>query len=892
MSTRAALRVGRASILLGVLVIALLWALRSELLRGSGVEREAELVALGPAPRSDLRGEPAPAAGARVAAEPGAESGAKPVALGLVLRVTCKESGAPLAGAGVTLGRGAVRGAGRAPPTACDAQGRCELPVPLALGAYVRVSAAGYFPVALEMPRSRTEGDIAVELARSGSLEVVVETVQGVPVPNAHVSARPRPVAADFSDERLPLLWPEFLPEADTSGRYEIAIPSRTDAGGRVALEPLPCDTELEILVGVTGPEGKTSARIDSSSGRAAVRVIVSDQACLRGRLVWEDGTPARGVFVQPLAGESPEDSPRSGTFPDGTFLVCGLAPGFVRWRVDLAGEAVRTARLDPLGTDVGEVRLARPAQLRVRLALDARWEGAGSFLLALERDGVRRVAQRVVAGAETTIAVAAGDYVYRLLRPEGTLAEGLVRVPGPGLEWDLTGELGELCVAGLPRPEEGAPELQLWSGTGAARREARFVRELAWRGREGGGEDLVLGPLLPGTFEVHLLAPGGDATCLGPVTIPAGGAARIDARAAPSAAIEVQLVDESGAPVAAAGHVLTARPDAASVRRLRRRLATDAGGHALFSGLCPGEWSIERPGAVGMEETRVGVELGKVQHVRLRLDGTAALGGRVLLRGTALEGAGMALHSLEGRMDFYRRVTSGPLGEFELAPIAPGRYGLEVAVELEGVLRRRVEYLDVREGAQRLEIDLGDPAVELRFTRGGAPLDSVRGVWIFGTRGEAGFQPERRAGGPLLVDLGEGEHLFAVASAELPYVPDGLDESCVYCVRLEHVPPGVRELEVAIEGVEVRVVPSAPGVRLPLARLVQVGAFRHPWGQGWEPVLAYRDEPDGSRTFLDVPRGALLRLEAREGWGGEPSRTHELAVGSLARHELCWPPR
>jgi hypothetical protein len=162
----------------------------------------------------------------------------------------------------------------------------------------------------------------------------------------------------------------------------------------------------------------------------------------------YEDGAPAQ-PFFRYLPADGTMTRP-NGCGPDGTFFLCGLPLGWVRWRIEVPGERIRASELTSADLDVGTIVLSRPQLLEGRVFLhdappDVSYE---SLRLALFRDGGMLDDVALEKDGRFSRAIPTGEARLQILRPEGVLVDQTIQVPRDPLEIALDPHVGESSCA------------------------------------------------------------------------------------------------------------------------------------------------------------------------------------------------------------------------------------------------------------------------------------------------------------------------------------------------------------------------------------------------------------------------------------------------------------
>ena len=584
---------------------------------------------------------------------------AQPVVLCSILATSLAE-GRPLVDATVRV----LEASGEQRVLRADATGVVELERSALLHANVEVRAEGFFPRSrwIEWPSSSE----SFVLHPNGELRVRVLEEDGRPVAGAFVQVEPEQ-AEGFEP------WTRINLES-----------SITDGEGEVLLGPFPCDVSLKVTARDAVPPTAVVARIPLETRWDTVEIRVLRHGCIRGRLVWEDGTPAVGdptpAFPRSLTGDD-VNRPVS-VAQDGSFELCGLPLGWVRWCVQHnGGPQHRLAeRVDWLGQavlDVGVVRLTRPTAVEGRVVsrnLSAPLlEG---LQLAYLQDGreAGRGLTRVEGRFEDIVPL--GEVELRLLSHVGLLMQRRLVAPTSGVVLDLDTAVAALRVEGLPVGRASSFEFLLSYADSPDDEEAP---RLTWDTRGGPTHDLLWQDeslLLPflraGLCDLYLRSARGPIRFLGRLDLAPGQTSVLQFDESAPSGISGQLVDSAGAGVPEASLIAWLR---GAWDESRVQVMADSTGRFSIEDLAAGLWMLQPADRDGYEPVRVELSPGQRYEVQVRCETPGSLFGRVTRGDVPLPG--IKVYLARGTTT----AITGQQGEFAFPKAPPGRHTLVIRV-------------------------------------------------------------------------------------------------------------------------------------------------------------------------------------------------------------------
>lgn len=365
-----------------------------------------------------------------------------------------------------------------------------------------------------------------------------------------------------------------------------------------------------------------------------------------------------------------------------------------------------------------------------------------------------------------------------------------------------------------------------------------------------------------------------------------------------PATALEVQVTDPAGAPLAARLVEARRHRQGEATPSAVQRAAADGQGRASFSGLAPGAWRVglaeaspaerralqeHNPGAASDGFVALSLAAGERGALRLVVPRLVALAGRVSAEGAPLAGAVLRLYAdrrdaLDAEAGFTARselsARTDGRGEFRIEGLVPGRYaGTAAHADLAMPQHFAVEVTDV---GSRMDLDLPVLVVEGRVTfPDGAPAAGVRVRAARPADGEPELDDWMRVG--LAGEAARGTAATATTGSDGAFALRGVD-AVAGALQLVAEGPAVRAVRSEVfdfsdgarrRRVDLTVVPGA-SVRV---RVESAGGDP----TGWQ--LVAQDPRDGAeRRSAPCGPDGLARLE------GLPVGRCLLRLSSVAR--------
>lgn len=642
---------------------------------------------------------------------------------------------------------------------------------------------------------------------------------------------------------------------------------------GRFTLRGLDEDGDVSLTARA---QGFASGRAQAKPQDAEVLFTLTPALTLAGRLVDAAGAPVPGVEVSVERADDEFDfrgfwAERSATSgPDGAFRISGLDEGVWRVLAQTATHSVGDLRVD-LTRDVEDL-VARMEPAAVFSVLVKQAAGGAPIPGAVVRVEPRQESSGFgIQGVRHEVRVRAGGG-----------GPGAVSFGGESRE--TTGDDG---VAAFRELAEGAYRMTI-TADGFARQQIDFVR-----GR---------------------------------------GPQQQEASLQPGANLRVSVLDGAGRPLP--GVRVAARPSAEGESAAKAPPLTrtsDSSGRAVFSGMQPGQWTVDYAAAeaegpfriIGLgggeespkDPSRTGVEAllvaGADAEVVLRATDLAIPTVVVTRRGKPLAGAQVRLEPASTGDDPFASMRfgmgsgtpTGADGSARLQPVAPGDY--DVVVAPGGGLPERRERRPVGAGEQRLEVDVRGGVI-----RGFA--ESTRGD-LRGAVAQLERAPEEGGGSgggrtvrgtfAIAIDSGGGDTAVSLSGGPAQTRAE-LDSSGRFV--FEEVPEGEWIVRITAPG---HAAWTSPRIALAEEQERDIGNARLSAGgtlrgvhrgaaaSGGEPVrniLLLTDEhgrqagftqpgPDGSYEFRDLADG-VYRLSAPPDYTSDPI---EIKDGAVVTHDV-----
>lgn len=788
---------------------------------------------------------------------------------------------APIHFASLRLWRGS-RDTGAGTQLSSDSNGIALVDLEALRGAHLSATAEGWFPCGQTVPADYMGDEWKLRMHVAGEMRVRVTDETGAPVKSAFVQIFPEP-----NGQPMPEVWPSFAYIPDTTFDSPLSIRSVTDADGWVVVQPLPCDTPLRVEASIVVPETATVAAIPEESRSAEVVLVAPAHGCIAGRLLWSNGTPA-SVLLQPLVGSYPEHSRLSYPAPDGTFRLCGLPFGPVRWRVLAPGQRIRIANVEVgKDTDVGIIELPPQGVLKGVLR-SAKPEN--SWCLPRVKIELAQAGRPVATDwpgedGSFEVEVTFGQTWYQLQIEQGLVLADYVDVPGPPLLIDFDEFVGALDIE-LRGRGSGIGRMVLVDtlrGPGAG---MEYPLDSPYARRMEDPERWRLAPVLPGEYEVFLRRDGA-LTSLGEVQIVAGRTAVLATTAGAAARVVIRTCTASGRPVPNVPVRAVPRLDGRLIDFVGQTGYTAGDGKTEFA-LFAGNWEVAAfwpdtaatPSRVltVTDDERIEISYtlpeGLVVRGRVRYGQEPVPGRRVVLYP-----AGQAILGVN-----VRETITDDQGIFDFNSVAPGEYGLNVTTaEWSGERRGIVRPLQVLPHRDCiLEIDLSAPTTRVQFLLDGEQLTFLQKVVAFSSSYKLTQQLSSGSASVADLPLEEGPHVFLVYPRNAPRLEQ---ENCV-AVQARWIAP--RELNVIeIEGARLSVSCTTPDGCLPILRLLSVGSIGL-GGTSPGPLLTYEDTDHG-REFSHIPVGSSVQLESWSPWGEQVIQN--MRIDGTGTYSIFWPP-
>lgn len=811
----------------------------------------------------------------------------------------------PDAACGIRTSRAAVR------PLVMEPGLYFECPSTVLTSALLEVGASDYVTIGHrfgdEVPQT-----LDLELQLSGTLDITVVTGNEKPVPGALISVYPQDTSKpDKLRIRVPELWKDSLMQAHAP---------LTNAAGTIQMHGYPCDTPLVVGASRAVADVVEKVVIPSSERNARVVLHAPDSGCIRGRLVWPDGSAVTRPFVERFmvcATESRQrhlGAPKTRSGEQGEFELCGLPRGRVTWYVDRIGERSRMTVVDADVVDVGPVQLQDLVTLNGRVFLESAPAGFDYSNLKLRffKDGSCFAGLRGVR-KDGRFHFDKPDGSYRVEVPAGTLTiqvEGPtwplcaldIEVPTPNLEIRLDPFVAGLRLTDVPVPATD-PFLITLHDTSAARARPDATRvtwssttyangggrlsEIVWDGEDA----LRLLLLRPGSYDVFITRESTPAFFVGSATLVAGSVATLECPQQGSGGVTGRVVDHDGSPMpgASVGAILTIE---SNVCEKAHRVETREAGSFAFEGLVSGRWIIypESLGPLSSSAVRVIVEPGPAQHVELIVAKPGRISGKISRSGVPVPEVGIALWwarpSGTQAAAFYNAKATQQ-GSYEITDVYPGQYELGM-FDHDLWIYRQVIVESARDTIA--DFELGTTVTPMAFVRDGKILDSLDSASLYTRSGAIGMDPWAGRVGVWVALSDGGPSLALLGSKDTPRLLDPEPPAQCYLAYASACASVGQYTEMEVRGATLKVRASDPRAVLPWACVEGVGELRNLWEPGDGPTLVYHDI-DGERRFTHVPVGTTLLL-ASPRVHSDGMWSQRVVVNNEAEMTIAWPPR
>lgn len=742
--------------------------------------------------------------------------------------------------------------------------------------------ARGYFPGQATIPAGAREVELALHV--SGTLRIAVLDASGSPIENARMSVTPA------STGSWSAFWPCALPDTGVDAR-----PLVTGADGGVETPELPCDVALEVRATSSRGEITAQVRIPSATRREVLALRVAGTSCLRGTIVWSDGSPARGVTVRCFDSGPTRDVPYR-VRADGSFQLCGLTPGVQRWRIEVGGEISRRTWMDGQDVDAGRIVLEERHELIVRLVQggELRHLPPACFKVAAFLDG--READIVPFHGDGTalMRMPTGAVDLHVTAVGAVIARAHVQVPCDPVEVRIADAVAGLRIVGAAQGPLTVTLVPVDPARAPTERNSPTARVLSSRMMprffSHDAADLLVAPLACGEFDVFLKFDDGDLFRAGSVVLRPGSMTVVPGARRTDYLIQGRARDRRGAPLPGVEFAIAL----ASIPGQRRETRTDAQGEFVFAGVGAGEWVVFPAHTSGWSEhaRRIVLPRDDPPPVEFVLPDPGSLRVQIDAEGGGVAGATVhVLRSGDGPdARAWTRITNvGGTATFER--LLPGDYDVYTNLRVGGREYPDIEraVVSIREG-ERSDLRLGGESEfrQIRFTRRGQPIvDLAPGASLFTLGGWAPALPADDGSGDFVVRVRGGPTAVLLgAPLDLPlFDPSPITQvmTLAYVADLS----AERACVIDIAGTDVVVDTGGTGCALPQMRLVSVGPFQGLSGFGdW--CIAYRDEAPSVRRFADVPEGSVVELVSGPPGSALERRTLRVTCGPEQR--ILWP--
>lgn len=478
-----------------------------------------------------------------------------------------------------------------------------------------------------------------------GVLEVQVIDEFGAPLRGVFVEVFPEDRSKLLSGS-LMTLWPDFQPPGrmTTDVATHLLIPSETDDSGHVRIPYMPCNVPLTVRATWNVPESTAKCLISPEDRRAQVTIRVAEFAQLSGSLFWSDGTPAYGVSVTLFAGHNSTMARDSVVDQDGRFRFDRVPVGWVEWRPDLEGERARGLSVAAPATEAERVVLLARTRVRGQVVARSASELPGPYFLKWKCGEAHVVSAVTTTDGKFSLWAPNERATVAVHRAVGlpVIAEFEVEDPTKFVEFDVSHSLAafKFTPRGIPPGTPvrvgycyvdgedaliGVPTIHATNDQSRAL-DPR-IGSIGWS-----DESILATALAPGAvsiwFECSEVGGGrfpltqlvaAQLVDLGEVSIGWG-------------SVEVEVVDETGAPVPGLALAVYRVGTGAGGESAARTLTSHAG-VARFTDLCPGDYFVAACSAPGRWRTpeSVVVDSGAETTLTLTVARTGRIVGRVL---------------------------------------------------------------------------------------------------------------------------------------------------------------------------------------------------------------------------------------------------------------------
>lgn len=776
-------------------------------------------------------------------------------------------------------------------------------------GALLEVGASDYVTIG-----HRLSGDVPptldLELQLSGTLDITVVTENEKPVKDALISVYPQDTSKpDRLRIRIPELWKDPLLNGP---------PSLTNAAGTIQMHGFPCDTPL--VVGASRAVADVVERVVIPSTERIARVVLHapDSGCIRGRLVWPDGSAVTKRFIvralKPRQLHLPEPQTRSND--QGEFELCGLPRGRVGWCVERIGEHTRLTVVDAEKVDVGLVQLQQLVKLKGRVRLESAPAGFtyGGLNLRLFKDGecVGRVPNTELDGRSSAVntlerdgmfsaEVPAGALTIYVDGPTGPLCSLDVEVPTSDVEIRLDPYVTSLRVTDVPVRATDRFTLVLKDSTAAHDASGAVIdspwgaynhygpgvpTSVVWEGEDR----LWLLLQKPGSYDVFIKRAEASSIFVGSVTLVAGSVATLVCPPQGSGGVTGRVVDHDGSPMAGAPVGASLTIESTETKKSQRVEAREDGSFA-FVGLQSGLWTVypESLGPLSSSAARINVAADSTQDVQLIVEKPGRISGMITFDGVPTPDVKIYLSWARPSGTYsssFRETKTTASGTYAIESLCPGEYEL-VMVAPDYVLRRQMIVESGRDSIFNCE--LNPPVTPIAFVRDGKILDSLDSASQYTRLGAMGLVPWAGRPGVWIGVLDGGPLLALLGSEEIPMLLDPKPPEQYVLAYASACPPVDEYMEIQVRGATLRVRASDPHVVFPWAHVEGVRELQGLWEAGDGPTLVYQDI-EGERRFTDVPVGTTLllvspRVHSDKTW------TQRIVVNNEAEMTIAWPP-
>ena len=775
-----------------------------------------------------------------------------------------------------------------------DGAGLLELArLPLAGGGLV-VRHPSRFPMLVPAAGLAVEpgGEVQVAMPSRGVLRVEVLDSIGEPVEGAFAR-----LELDFSSilsvgAPRPLLDP-------------LCWHGPTGPAGILVVRDLPAGTRLYATALGQFSGRSRGCRIDPSAGAGECVLVVWRLGSVKGRLLWQDGSPAADLsigFRGPWALTSLSNrGTKSGE--EGAFLLEDQVAGLGELQVKHARWAPYPLHQIPLEiragelVDVGSIELAELGRIEGRVLLPGPID-PGTMEIVLHRDGETRSMHGVLAEGRFSCQVPRGDYELTLYQHTSWWRPRLlsmpVRCPSSDVEVPVLDRMGSLR-ARLPEgmPDEvpvavrmiGDPmfwDVPGWTLSGAMFRTDASVHD--------GLLELTLIP--PGEYTAEVSLGDFGIARQASVVIRAGAATDLGELDISAAELSGRTLDASGAPLPGARVILLA-PSFDGVgqgERLRRETVSDTEGHYRLRLLVPRRWTAwAQVGTEAVSAPRpVDLLSGESAERDFRLHAPCFVRGRITRHGEPEAGVEVGW-SYGGLADLKLTIGAAPSvwsdeeGRYQLGPFLPGSY--RVRVKGSPLRMRPVRFEPGRD--EHMDFELQSDLHLLQLERRGEPLrhvELVSAVCIDATSPLFGASNygSLRGGGRVEIQIPPAavvlEARIGGASNE------GYMQAVVDGARLGDV----ATVAFPVGEIELRLPPHRGHMERPEVYLLAVPEGDLVSAFSGRPAPLPREEVDGAVRYLGIPAGARLLLEGPDESGRMASR--EILYQGPGVQRVEWP--